>query len=712
MPTRCSGFKSRAGTRVTITLAGFAMAAYGAPNAPFESLSGSILGHPVTVSWGSNRLDTFVVGSDHQLYHKAWDGNRWLPSATGYEPLGGIIRAGSSPGVTSWGNGRLDVVMVGSDGHLYHKGWEGGRWLPSATGYESLGGDIRAGSSPAIVSWVKGRLDIAVVGTDRQLYHKAWDGSRWLPSPSGYEPLGGLIRDGSSPSVAAWGPNRLDIVVVGDDRQVQRKTWDGNNWLPSASEFTPLGGTVRDGSSPNIVSRGPGRLDVFIAGDDKGLDHKAWETNQWLPSATDFEHLGGGILDGTSPSATAWGNSAVSTFVIGEDKSVYHKAWDGSRWWEYENLGGAVPNSPAAVSWGAGRMDVFVVASDNGLYHKARNSFEWLTETKVETAPVRGATKWAVILCKTADHPEEPQAPAFFRNFFTEEGNGLGGMFDYWRDMSFGAISLAGSQVKGWYSMPQTLDQLNALSRRDKVLACVSAANGDFHDGTSFYAIAAMFNTPSVDSGAAGSATIAFNGVTKAYPVVALASSVWTGVFTAHEMGHGYGLDHSWSRMPDIEYGDPYDIMSALGVKTFKRALSLFGDLGPGLTGAYRESLGWIPPDRIFSTSLAAPATITLAPLEQSGSPGFLMAKIFAFGRSDRYYTAEFRSATGWNQGFSQDSVLIHEILPDRHSYLINDDGQPEHRIGQPFRDGVNRISIVVLQMNATQATIQIVRLP
>jgi hypothetical protein len=698
---------------VLIPLAGATTPTHAAPNGPYEILRGAILGTPITVSRGGDLLDIFVVGTDHQLYHKAWDGQRWLPSATDYEPLGGLVRDGSTPAVAAWGASRLDIVVVGADRQLYHKAWDGQRWLPSATGYEALGGLVRDGSSPAIASWGSDRLDIVVVGDDRNLAHKAWNGNRWLPSATGYEPLGGPVRGGSSPAIVSWGSDRLDIALVSDDRQIYHKAWNGNQWLPSTTGFEPLGGLVRDGSSPAIVSKGPDRLDIFIVGQDKELDHKAWESTRWLPSLTTLEHLGGIISDGSSPSATSWGGSRVSVFVVGSDQGLYHKGWDGSRWWEYENLGGTIAgggSSPAATSWGAGRMDVFVKWSDGQLRHKGRNSFEWLGDTKMATVPVSGSTKWAVLLCKTSDHPEEPKDTTFFRNLFTEDGSGLGGMFDYWRDMSYGTITLAGSQVKGWYTMPQTLAQLNALSRQDKIRACVAAGSADFHNpGTNFYAIAVMFNTPSVDSGAAGSANLTFNGVTKVYPVLDLASSVWTPTFTAHEMGHLYGLSHSWSRRPDIEYGDPYDIMSAMRVKTFTRSLPLFGDSGPGLTAVYRDALGWIPQDRIYSSPLVT-ATIPLAPLEQPNASGYLMAKVFAFGRSDRYYTVEFHRATGWDQGLQQDVVLIHEVLPDRRSYLITDGGGPERRIGVPFIDRIANISIKVLIMDAGGATIQIAR--
>jgi hypothetical protein len=48
---------------------------------------------------------------------------------------------------------------------------------------------------PRVVSWDTNRLDVFVTGTDKQLYHKWWDGSAWGPSVTGYEALGGVISD-------------------------------------------------------------------------------------------------------------------------------------------------------------------------------------------------------------------------------------------------------------------------------------------------------------------------------------------------------------------------------------------------------------------------------------------------------------------------------------------------------------------------------------
>ena len=71
------------------------------------------------VSWGANRLDAFVLGTDHAMYHKWWNGSAWGPSVTDYEYMGGVCMKG--PEVASWGPDRLDAFVIGTDRAMYHK---------------------------------------------------------------------------------------------------------------------------------------------------------------------------------------------------------------------------------------------------------------------------------------------------------------------------------------------------------------------------------------------------------------------------------------------------------------------------------------------------------------------------------------------------------------------------------------------------------------
>ena len=88
-------------------------------------------------SWGLNRLDIFGLGTDNQMFHKAWDG-QWHPSQTGWEALGGVFN--SPPEAVAWGPNRLDIFGLGTDNQMFHKAWTGSQWHPSQTGWEALGG--------------------------------------------------------------------------------------------------------------------------------------------------------------------------------------------------------------------------------------------------------------------------------------------------------------------------------------------------------------------------------------------------------------------------------------------------------------------------------------------------------------------------------------------------------------------------------------------
>jgi hypothetical protein len=316
-------------------------------------------------AWGTNRLDIFGLGTDRQMFHKAWTGSAWHPSVSGWEALGGAFS--SPPVVVSWGANRLDIFALGLDRQMFHKAWDGNAWFPSATGWEPLGGIFS--SPPAVVSWGPNRLDIFGLGTDRQMFHKAWDGNAWFPSATGWEALGGIFS--SPPAVAAWGPNRLDIFGLGTDRQMFHKAWDGTAWQPSVAGWEALGGVFS--SPPAVVSWGANRLDIFGLGTDRQMFHKAWN-GAWHPSAAGWEPLGGVF---TSPPAVAsWGPNRLDIFGLGTDHQMFHKAWNGA--WHpspiaWEPLGGIFTSSPSVEAWGPNRLDIFGLGTDRQMFHKAWN---------------------------------------------------------------------------------------------------------------------------------------------------------------------------------------------------------------------------------------------------------------------------------------------------------------------------------------------------
>jgi hypothetical protein len=258
----------------------------------WESLGGTLISAPSVSSWGSGRLDTFVRGTDSALWHK-WHQGGW----SGWESLGGILT--SEPSAVSWGNGRIDVFVRGTDSALWHKWYENG-W----SGWESLGGVLTSG--PGVCSWASGRLDVFVRGTDSALWHKWYQGG-W----SGWESLGGTLT--SSPAAVSWSNGRIDVFVAGTDSALWHR-WYENGW----SGWESLGGVLT--SAPAVSSWGPGRLDVFVAGTDSAMWHK-WYQGGW----SGWESLGGVLT--TAPAAVSWGPNRIDTFVSGTDSAMWHKWW-------------------------------------------------------------------------------------------------------------------------------------------------------------------------------------------------------------------------------------------------------------------------------------------------------------------------------------------------------------------------------------------------
>ena len=263
---------------------------------------------------------------------------------SGYENLGGYCLNGVA--AASWDRNRLDTFVIGGDGALYHKWWDGSSW----SGWEYQGGYCI--SAPAAVSWAPNRIDTFVIGTDHAMWHKWWDGASW----SGWENLGGYCLEGVA--AASWAADRLDCFVIGGDGALYHKWWDGSSW----SGWEYQGGYCI--SAPAAVSWGPNRIDTFVIGTDHAMWHKWWDGTSW----SGWENLGGYCLEGVA--AASWAPNRLDCFVIGGDGALYHKWWDGSSWSGWEYLGGYCISAPAAVSWGPNRIDTFVIGTDHAMYHK------------------------------------------------------------------------------------------------------------------------------------------------------------------------------------------------------------------------------------------------------------------------------------------------------------------------------------------------------
>jgi hypothetical protein len=118
-----------------------------------------------------------------------------------------------------------------------------------------------------------------------------------------------------------------------------------------------------------------------------------------------------------------------------------------------------------------------------------------------------------------------------------------------------------------------------------------------------------------------------------------------------------------------VAYCDTFDIMSAMNVHSFQDALNRKS--GPTLNAMSRATLGWLQGSRIWSKKNQSwRESVVLAPLNRPELDGYLMAKFVAPSRDPSQtapstYTVELKEPFGWDAGFINPHVMIHEIRSD-----------------------------------------------
>jgi hypothetical protein len=335
------------------------------------------------VSWGSGRLDIFVVKLDGSIWLRTFD-------ATWYN----WVSLGKAPGnfsfnnvdAVSWGANRLDVFGVDNNQTVWHKSWNGSAW----SAWENIGGQTgfyQFTNGVQAVSWGSGRIDLFTVKPAGQNFqHKVWSGSGWWPSQTGWETLTANMT--GSVHVVSHSFNRLDIFRNSSDpdNYIYRKYWNGTSWKPTlfnSPTWQYMNGQGRN--TPFAVSWGTDRIDVFTRGSDGGI----WlnNTSNGGTNWSGWNSLGGGSsLTYSEPTAESWGANRLDVFENKDDSgAIYHKWWDGSAWgpagqtgaWEYMGTVAGTIDAPEVVAWGPVRLDIFLVGTGGELWHKWSNGGAW-----------------------------------------------------------------------------------------------------------------------------------------------------------------------------------------------------------------------------------------------------------------------------------------------------------------------------------------------
>jgi M6 family metalloprotease-like protein len=333
------------------------------------------------------------------------------------------------------------------------------------------------------------------------------------------------------------------------------------------------------------------------------------------------------------------------------------------------------------------------------------------------------STPWLVVLCKVADYPQVPVDRSFYTKLLATPGTG--GLFDYWHDQSYGHVDLTGTVVTDWTTTADT-SQIgsdgqrwinNGVTGDQRVTDCINTQTKNY-DVNKFYNVMAIWN---VAVGAQGGLNETIGG--KNFPNAVKMDVGSTPSGFAHEMGHGYGLNHSYGDVlancgaggPDGQYCDGFDIMGGGGsyIGTGTTCVpNVTCYTGPGLSFWNRYELGW---SKNVVTTPAWPATysqtFTMAPRNHPEIDQTLGLIVPA--HQDSSYTVEFISNDGWESGIAKPYLAVHRVYnqagnTNRTPYQLFDQGGWQGDFTHPFDDGSVRISLLGMSGSPPLATVRV----
>ena len=338
-----------------------------------------------TVSW-SNPQVVFVFGiaNDRTIRVRTMDGNQTWSSWTnlGKDPK---RRGFESIRAVAW-QGHVSLFARDGSYDLWHRGYSPyagwGAW--ENLGGSGYAGTFSSGNDIEVVSWAPGRIDVFSNTSVDLTYHKWFDGTNWWPGTT-WEPL--YFRIGS---VVSWGPNRIDTVAKKASlgvRYLYHNYTNGDGlWWPGGNgngngedmNFTP---SIND---PLLLSSGSNRLDIFANNTDLpayNTMYKAWTGSGW----TGWTNIGNAV-PGNCPwvSGVSWGPDRFDIFEVcsGNAPGVYHKGHQNNVWypsvtgWEYVG-GEAALHQVEVTSWGPNRLDIFAIRDDGSMWHLAWGNSGW-----------------------------------------------------------------------------------------------------------------------------------------------------------------------------------------------------------------------------------------------------------------------------------------------------------------------------------------------
>jgi hypothetical protein len=242
----------------------------------WSSIGGSATSSPAATTLSLNPsvvIDVFVRRTDGAVWYTATtnNGKTWSK----WTSIGGQVAAGTGPAVCSWGAGRLDVFVEWTNGDLYHK-WstnDGKTW----SGWQNLGGKLT--SSPAASSPATNQIGVFARGTNGACLYKEWNGTAW----SSWKSLGEQLAPNTGPGVMGG----YEVFVQGTNHQLWWQILGEPGPYPFDNAWSNLSASPEalSASSPAVVFSYSGHTEVWVSTTSGNIMGCFW-TGNWTPVNT------------------------------------------------------------------------------------------------------------------------------------------------------------------------------------------------------------------------------------------------------------------------------------------------------------------------------------------------------------------------------------------------------------------------------------------
>ena len=289
---------------------------------------------------------------------------------------------------------------------------------------------------------------------------------------------------------------------------------------------------------------------------------------------------------------------------------------------------------------------------------------------------------WAIILCRLQGEPVNPAREdpisSFYREIFTP---GTEGLVEFWRDASLGAVDIRGTMVFDWVSVKIPRSRAGGSSITtppgpgrsglvDAAIQAVRDAGGDAETG--FHSQIAVYIENWSEDGKiqrgdwATWAPFWLDGSADARGKVTL-TPPHVGDITAHEMGHGFAMQHDVSADFQTHYADPCCIMSQAPLFMSPRWNVNFG---APVCVPHLDQRGWMYRHRMFHdeggwVGQGEGISLPLAPLTEPGQRANLGIRLTNPDAGWDYYL-EYVRPTGWYRGLGGPTVFVRRIGPGK----------------------------------------------